>query len=113
MAVAQLLVAAAFLHLSHCAAGAAAPPPVPAGAAVVQAAVMSRLAQRAAAASSAATPHVLEAFDDVPFRALLKAALPPGSTTLDPTVPAEELLRRFRAELRWQTHGRALIKKFF
>ena len=60
---------------------------------------MRRLAQRAAAASTVATPAVLEAFDDAQFRALLKAALPPGSATLDPTLPATELLRRFRAEV--------------
>ena len=77
----------------------AAPATPPVGAAAVQAAVMRRLAQRAAVASAAATPAVLEAFDDAQFRALLHAALPPGTATLDPTLPAAELLRRFRAEV--------------
>jgi hypothetical protein len=65
----------------------------------VQATVMRRLATRAAAASNAATPAVLAAFDDAEFRRMLKAALPPGTTTLDPAVPSSELLRRYRAEV--------------
>lgn len=71
----------------------------PSPASPVQAKVMADLQASAAAASSAATPLVLEAFDDPQFRQMLKQALPPGATTLDPIVPASELLERFRLEV--------------
>ena len=66
----------------------------------VQRAVMERLRSRAKAASEAATASVLQTFNDPEFRRQLKQALSPASvTTLDPTVPAHELLRRYRAEV--------------
>ena len=61
---------------------------------------MERLSRDAKAASEAATASVLQTFNDPEFRRQLKQALSPASvTTLDPTVPARELLRRYRAEV--------------
>jgi hypothetical protein len=65
----------------------------------VQTTVMRQLERNAAAASSGATAEVLAAFDDSLFRKMLKDALPPGTTALDPTAPAIELLARYRAEV--------------
>ena len=65
----------------------------------VQHDVMRRLARRAEAASNAATGGVLASLDDPGFRRLLRTALPPGTTTLDPAAPAAEILSRFRAEV--------------
>ena len=66
----------------------------------VQESVMAKLEMTAKMASAAATQSVLDAFDDPMFRGLLKKALSPTEvTTLDPTVPASDMLRRFRAEV--------------
>ena len=40
--------------------------------------------------------QVLATFDDPLFRKMLRDALPEGTSTLDPTVPATELLSRYR-----------------
>ena len=88
------------LALSLLVAAAGVPPFAPAGAlSPVQARVMQQLTTRAATASAAATPIVLAAFDDPELRHMLKLALPPGATTVDPSAPAAELLARFRAEV--------------
>ena len=65
----------------------------------VQVDVMARISATAAQASARATPLVVAAFDDPELRAMLKAALPLGASTIDPSCPATELLARFRAEV--------------